>query len=307
MGSEECLRSFRREDGSIQEYRPFHFAVNELANLLSVDFRKMVDFLVDVYDSEYFSTSFKRDSVKDKIPFPCATMLACAVPDWFMRALRADLFTGGFGRRLTIVYENKTILNANPSIPPGGEEAWQRVVEHMHAARDLCGEVRLSDAATKWWNAWYENPQRLQSEDPILRQMYAGKHIMLQKVAMLMALDERPFRMVIEPGDFEHALALLEVLEPPIRKLSAGIGRNELAAISVQLLDTLTNMGGSAPEKKLRAMFFRDCKVQSNEFNAMLNHLSETDQIHVTQGDRNGHVIMLPEVHERWLKEGEKK
>src|SRR2546423_1551223 len=68
MGSEECLRSFRKADGSCQEYRPFHFSVNELANLLSVDFRKMVDFLVDLYDAEHFSTSFKHDSVNDKVP-----------------------------------------------------------------------------------------------------------------------------------------------------------------------------------------------------------------------------------------------
>ena len=134
MGSEECLRTFRDNDGNITEYRPFFFAVNELANLLSVDFRKMVDFLVDLYDSEYFSTSFKHDSVKDKIPNPCATMLSCAVPDWFMRSLKMDLFTGGFGRRLSIVYENRTILKAHPSIPVDGDKLWDRILNHMYAA-----------------------------------------------------------------------------------------------------------------------------------------------------------------------------
>jgi len=293
MGSEENLKSFRYPDGSIEEYRPFFFAVNELANLLSVDFRKMVDFLVDLYDSMEFSTSFKHDTVKDKIKNPCATMLACGVPDWFMRSLKMDLFTGGFGRRLNIVYENRTILKAEPCIPAGGEEAWQRVVNHMKAARELVGEVRFSDATRKWWIKWYENDERLKSDDLLLRQNLANKHVMLQKLAILLALDTMPFNMVVEVEHFEKANAMLELLETPIKKLSAGIGRNELAAVSVQVLETIRAMGGRANDRKLRAMFFRDCRVNGNEYNAMINHLSQTDQIFVENIMSNGRVEMV--------------
>jgi len=306
MGSEDGLRTFHNPDGSIQEYHPFFFSVDELSNLLSVDFRKTVDFLVDLYDSEFFSTSFKHDTTKDKIPFPCATMLACTIPDWFMRSMKMDLFTGGLGRRLTIVYENKSILIAEPTVPPGGHEAWKRVVEHLQTARELIGEMKLSPSCVKWWNKWYENDKRLETDDPILRQIYSTKHVILQKVAMLTALDERPFRMVLEPDDFVKALAMLDLLEPPLRKLSAGVGRNELAAISVQFMDTLACMHGVAAESKLRNMFFRDCKVQGNEFNLMVKHLMDTDQIMVMTDARNGkpqNYVFLPDAYERYQKE----
>jgi hypothetical protein len=312
MGSEDCLRTFRDKEDNIHEYRPFHFAVNELANLLSVDFRKMIDFLVDLYDSEYFSTSFKHDSVKDKIPCPCATMLSCAVPDWFMRSLKMDLFTGGFGRRLSVVYENRTILNAHPGIPPGGEDCWKRVLSHMQEAHDPAfnGEMRMSAKCVKWWDRWYENPERLKTDDPILIQMRATKHVLLQKIAMMIALDDRPFRMTLEPEDFIKGLALLDALEPNLRKLSTGVGRNELAAISVQFLDFVSMSGGVYEERKLRKMFFRDCKVQGNEYRTMLDHLIQTEQVYLYSIADNGStkdVVFLPEAYEKFRKAKETK
>lgn len=282
MASEDCLRTFRHPDGSIEEYRPFFFSVSELSNLLSVDMRKMVDFLVDLYDARSFSTSFKKDSVKDKVPNPCATMLACCVPDWFMRALRMDLFTGGLGRRLIIVYENRTILKAHPAVPQGGRDAWERVVAHVKSIAEASGEMRLSPEADRWWVNWYENPNRLKTDDPLLTQLLANEHVMVQKVAMLLAFCEIPSTMVIQPHHLEQALALLEALKPAVCKLSIGIGRNELATTALELISTLESMGGYTDESVIRKRFFRDCKVTGREYEGLMEHLMKTEQIVVS-------------------------
>lgn len=309
MGSEDCLRTFRLADGTIQEYRPFHFAVNELANLLSVDFRKMVDFLVDLYDSEFFSTSFKHDTTKDKIPFPCATMLSCAVPDWFMRSLKMDLFTGGFGRRLNIVYENRTILNAHPRVPEGGKEAWERILSHCQAARELSGEMKMSADCVKWWDEWYEDPKRLESEDPIIRQTLATKHVMVQKLAMLSALDDTPFRFTLEADDFVKSLAMIDLLEPPLRKLSAGVGRNEVASVAVAFIDFLRMNKGREESTKMQRIFFRDCR-DIREYRGMVDHLLQTKQIFGDVFKVNGHEALIyftPEAyedHRKWKEQG---
>jgi hypothetical protein len=309
MSGEQNLKTFRKPDDSIQEYRPFFFAVNELAGLLSVDFRKMVDFLVDLYDSEKFSTSFKRDEVKDVIPFPCATMLCGAVPEWFMRSLKMDLFSGGLGRRLTVVYEDRTILIDEPKIPPGGEEAWLRVCNHIRAANEFSGEMHMSESCKTWWKAWYMNYERLKSDDPILRQIYARKDVILKKVAMLTALDSLPFRLVLEPEDFIIALGMLDQLEPAIRKLSAGVGRNELAAISVDFVNFIGFNSGCASENQMKKAFFRECRTMGNEYQAMVNHLIQTEQVFAVNGKTNGKVenfFMTQERYEKYIKEGSK-
>ncbi len=307
MSGEECLRTFTDPvTGEPREYRPFFFSVNELANLVSVDFRKMVDFLVDLYDSEFFSTSFKHDTVKDKIPFPCATMLCGAVPDWFMRSLKMDLFSGGFGRRLTIVNENRTILIANPSLPVNHDDLWSKILDHFKAARELCGEFKLSPDADKWWKNWYEDPKRLESDDPILRQIRARKDVILQKVAILTCLDTMPFSFTIKTEHLQTSLAMLDLLEPSISKLSVGVGRNELAAVSVQFLDFLEKSGGMQEENVMKKAFFRECKTYGNEYQAMVNHLIQTEQIFVCSFNGNGKLrnfIFLPARYETFRKE----
>src|SRR5256885_4043303 len=64
---------------------------------------------------------------------------------------------------------------------------------------------------------------------------------------------------------FPYTTLFRSLLEPPLRKLSAGVGRNELAAIGVQVMDTLRMMGGKVDEKRLRTIFFRDCRVQGKD------------------------------------------
>lgn len=306
MGSEECLRTFRHPDGSIEEYRPFFFSVSELSNLLSVDMRKMIDFLVDLYDTRSFSTSFKKDTVKDKVPNPCATMLACCVPDWFMRALRMDLFTGGLGRRLIIVYENRTVLKAHPAIPKGGREAWERVVAHVKLVSEASGEIHLSPEADKWWTTWYENDSRLKTDDPLLRQLFANKHVILQKVATLLSFCETPFTNTIEPCHLIQALALLDMLEPAVKKLSIGIGRNELATVALELIEMLQFSDGRATEISLRRRFFRDCKVNGREFDGLVEEMLKSGQIYATQvviKDRLTRMVWTPEAYEAFVRE----
>lgn len=308
MGGEDCLRSFKLPDGAIEEFRPFFFAVNEFDGLLSVDIKKMTGFLVDLFDSRSFSTSFKRDATKDKIPNPCATLLAGCVPDWLMRTLKIDLFSGGLGRRLIIIYESKTILNAHPTVPIGGDEAWARVIAHLRAIEPLTGPMSLSPEADRWWTSWYEDPKRLKTDDPILAQFFATKHVQLQKIAILLALADYSVSMTIKPEHFEMALAMMDVLEPNIKKLSSGIGRNELASVAMQVIDTLKFHDGKMSLKALQRRFFRDCKLNGKEFDGLIEHLNRTDQI-VTltsmNNGCNGEVCFLPEEYKKW-KEGQK-
>ena len=306
MSSEDCCHTWKDDEGwlgtpRIREYRPFYVINNELASFLSVDKMKMVEFLTEVYDGKRFSTGFKgqrRDDPTRQQWFdnPHLSLIAGAVPTWFMASLKLDLFSGGLGRRMIIVHTNRTKVVPDPRRPPGADEALRRVVSHLKAASLYKGPLVRTPDAMKWWTEWYEKNRNRVPEDPILNQFHQTKHMQLLKIACVLRMTEYPFKRTVEADHLQMALHLLEKLEPAIVKLTCGIGRNELAGVAAELLNTLSVAGGVMLEKKLQGNFFRH--LRPPEFEEVLGHLSKTDQI-VRAMTKNGEpqrkLVFLPE------------
>lgn len=291
----------------IHEYRVFYGICNELASLLSTDKKGMVEFLVDVFDDEdEFTTGYKGQRLetperKQVVPFPYVSILACAVPKWFMGNLKLDLFDGGLGRRLIVCYSNKTRLNEDPHIPMGGAEAKQRALAHLSAclAESTQGELKKTPAAVKFWKEWYHDPNRFNHTDPILGQFDQTKHIQALKVASLLAMSEMPFKYVIDDFHIQAAIAMLSALEPSVLKLTSGIGRNELAGVGQQIIDFLERTGGMQTEINLKKYFHRYLKLP--EFQELENHYISTGQIIVAvapAGDTVKKFYFTPEGYE---------
>jgi energy-coupling factor transporter ATP-binding protein EcfA2 len=281
-------------NGKIHEYRVFYGICNELASLLSTDKKGMVEFLVDVFDDEdEFTTGYKGQRLesperKQVVPFPYVSILACAVPKWFMGNLKLDLFDGGLGRRLIVCYSNKTRLNENPHTPPGGEQAKQRALQHLaECMSEKCqGELKKTPAAQLWWKEWYHNPKRFDLTDPILGQFHQTKHIQALKVASLLAKSEDPFNDKIEDVHLQAAVAMMDMLEPNVLKLTGGIGRNELAGVGQQIIDFLERTGGMQTEVNLKKYFHRYLKLP--EFQELENHYVQTGQIIIAVAEIEG-------------------
>lgn len=287
MASDECIQTWKDATGNygdkdkIYEYRPYYIIANELASFLSVDKIKMVEFLVDVYDENFFSTGFKGQRLanpdrKQMFENPCVSMLACAVPKWFMGNLKLDLFEGGLGRRLIIVYDEKGKLVDHPTTPEGGNAALLRAIEHLTEASRVYGRLDRTTEAMSFWKSWYHNPRRRNREDPILMQFHETKPIQVLKVATLLAMSERPFTMRIEAVHLEAAVSMLDTLEPRIVQLTSGIGRNELAGVGAQLIDYLDRMGGAVSLVQVKKFFNR--YMNNPEFREVIQH-------HVDVGD----------------------
>lgn len=305
MGSDECECTILdpNNPGKFIEYRPFFAIVNEFASFLSVDKQKMVEFLVDIFDENHFSTGFKGDpNTKQKYKNPYFSILACATPNWIMTNLKLDLFEGGLGRRLIIVYAEKKKCIAKPKLPPGAEEAQERVLNHLRKVRSFTGEFTMTQEADDWWVKWYEDPKRKTKDNPIMAQFHETKHVMVLKVAMLLALNELPLNAVIDKEHLEVALAMISELEPEVVRLTGGIGRNELAGISAKMLDTILVNGECIGEKRLKANYFRD--LQTPEYVQCLNHLVDTGQVYrmqlIAEGDTTQReYVMTPKYHAR--------
>ena len=298
----------------IHEYRVFYGICNELASLLSTDKKGMVEFLVDVFDDEdEFTTGYKGQRMlqperKQVVPFPYVSILACAVPKWFMGNLKLDLFDGGLGRRLIVCYANKSKLNEDPHTPVGGEQARQRALEHLKmVSHETCqGEIIKTEAAKKWWKEWYHDKSRFDATDPILGQFDQTKHIQTLKVASLLVMSEWKSGQPLYMDDvhLQASVAMLDVLRPQVLRLTSGIGRNELAGIGAEIIEFLNRTGGMQTEVNLKKYFHRYLKMP--EFQELENYYMSTNQLIVNVLEVPNHPVrkwyFTPEGYEKFQK-----
>jgi hypothetical protein len=288
-----CLQTYQDETNHIIGYRPFYILNNELASFLSVDKIRMVEFLTEVYDGERFSTGFKKDRVenptkKQWFDNPHVSLLAGAVPSWFMGSLKLDLFAGGLGRRMIIVNAQRTKIVADPQKPEGADAALIRVIEHLKLAHKFQGELLRTPDAMKWWLEWYEKHKRQDPIDPILNQFHQTKPMQVLKIAMLLRCTELPLGYDIESHHLAAAVELLTKLEPSILRLTSGIGRNELAGVGAEIIDFIIRMGGMVSEVNLRKHFSRYLRMP--EFQEIENHYMMTQELMIATATDDNNV-----------------
>ena len=305
------VKTWKDAKGIIHEYRPFYILNNELASFLSVDKLRMVEFLTEIYDGKRFSTGFKKDRKdnpdrKQWFNNPHVSLLAGAVPSWFMGSLKMDLFSGGLGRRMIIVNSARAKVIPEPTKPHGHEACMSRIIEHLKQAEKFTGGVAMSDAAKKWWDPWYRKHKEKKTIDPILYQFDATKPMQVKKVALLLHMTEYPFKPQISADALQAADELLTTLEPNIIKLTSGIGRNELAGVGAQLIDFIERTGGMQTEVNVLKYFRR--YASSPEFLEIVNSYINTGELVVEARMKDGIQRMFyftPAGHAEFRKLGE--
>jgi hypothetical protein len=279
------LKIWKDSAGILRHYRPFYMLNNELASILSVDKMKMIEFLTEVYDGRRFSTGFKKDRQADPtrkqwFDNPHFSLLAGAVPEWFMASLRMDLFSGGLGRRLIIVNSQRTKIVPDPRRPEGAYEAWKRVKLHLRRCYEFHGEISRDLSAMKWWDTWYRKQKENKPTDPILAQFHETEPMQVLKLAMLLHCTEWPIEPKMGPEPLIASAEMLDNLKPSIVRLTSGIGRNELAGVGAQMMDFIERMGGMVSEISLRKQFYRYLRMP--EFLDIEQHYINIGELVVT-------------------------
>lgn len=280
-------------------YRPFYIMANEFKAFLSVDPANMVAFLEDIYDDDTYSTGFKKDRAAGKkktvISNPCVSLLANAVPEWLMRELKVSLFNGGLGSRVILVVDEPETPVDWPGKPEGYVEQHRCVIDHLIDCCNLVGEVTMTPDGRAWWKDWYYNRYwGKRPDDPILGQFHSRKKIQILKIATLLALDSRPFKMSVDAAHLEAALEAFDRLIPRIQQLTSGVGHNILAGYATQIAEVvrinkikdpaLGELVGLIEEKRLYARTWRDApngKGEKGYVEALL-YLQETGQLKFT-------------------------
>jgi hypothetical protein len=96
---------------------------------------------------------------------------------------------------------------------------------------------------------------------------------------MLTALAEEPPSMVITVDHLKVAIDRIEVCEKDLYKVFGGVGRNELAEVSVRMLDFVLKQPVPISMPKLTKLFWKDCKPPY-DMDACIKYLVDSEQIY---------------------------
>lgn len=247
LASDDCLRAYQDERQNMIEFKPTAFFINELKNFMSINPSGMVDFLTDIYDTK----AFNADTIKhglQPILHPCINILACETPKWLIEKLKMNIIAGGFSRRMIYAYETERpdrITFPVKSEVSRQAELWCK--EHLKKIKDLCGPMQWEPEARLFFDRWFKSLPH--QDDEILEGYYEAKDVLVQKVAMLLAVGQAEPKLMFTTELLELAIAFLEANEDNLPKLTVAAGRNELAIPQQQLIDHLIENDGILPEK----------------------------------------------------------
>jgi hypothetical protein len=263
--------------------------VTELSEFLGGGGLGMINFLVTIYDQDYYDirTKNKGDTT---ITGPYLCLLGCTTPDWITIYLKQDVISGGFSRRAIFVYEStKGAPIPIPVVTPEMASAWASLLEHCKKLLDVKGPMIWAPDAKEFYSNWYIAHSKRSAPHPMLVGYFESKHAQLLKIATLLSLSDG-FDRMLTTRHLQFALELLGLAEVNMAKVFSGMGRNELNPVANKLIDCLrmqpetdhkvgdlTQRLRVVPEKQLRAMFFHE--ATSMEMDQVLRHLEETGKI----------------------------
>jgi hypothetical protein len=295
VAAQECLiKDMPQEYKKFQVFSPMTCVVTELSEFLGAGGLGMINFLVTIYDQDYYDirTKNKGDSV---INGPYLCLLACTTPDWITIYLKQDVISGGFSRRAIFVYEStKGSPIPIPCLTPAMDRAWQEMMTWAKKLKDTVrGPMIWAPDAKAFYENWYRQNFNRQAPHQMLVGYYESKHAQLLKIATLISLSESLDR-VLTTANLQFALELLGLAEVNMAKVFAGLGRNELNPVANKVIEVLRTLPQreakvgdlvykyrGTPEKQLRGMFFNEANWM--EMDQILRQLEETGKIEKMQ------------------------
>jgi len=288
LGKKEspCLKSYLH-NGQPRRYTHLTLYCSELVSLLNAgnDAVSMIEFLTEIWDrGERGYTVQTKGRGTDTIIGPYITICGCLTPETMENLMFQRIISGGFTRRCIFVHADRNEKPVpRPKMTPEQGAAFERLVETGVRLQSLSGEFQWTDEAIKIHDEWYCENFKLREtaiEDPVMRGYYNSKAEFAIKIAMLLAISETE-ELVFLPGHFQAALTFLEQIEPGIRSIFSGSGRNQLGQVQAAIETLILN----APQPLKLKQIYRDFRNSAplKELTDILAHLQKAGIIEVFQ------------------------
>jgi hypothetical protein len=294
-GFAESTMSYEYE-GEFHAMSALTIESSEFGNLLNPKDVEMVDLLVSLWDGKQGSFEKKtKGSGCDIVENPWINLIACTTPAWIAGNFPEYMIGGGFTSRCVFVYADKKakyVAYPGQHVPDNMRQIAQNLVEDLSFISILTGPYRLTPAALKWGNDWYEahySAKHLHLDDERFGGYLARKQTHIHKLAMILAAAESD-RMFIEAEHLAIAHQMITDLEPDMQFVFSKIGKSEDAVYAERLIWYVVKRGGCPYSEAYRFVHSHFPKMQ--DFEAVITGAVRTGYLILRQ--QGTEMTLLP-------------
>lgn len=276
---ENVKRAVRWPDGVLRDTHAITIIANEFINFISLDQQGWVSALNDIYDQDRYHYRTKNMG-EDSILGPYICLIGALTTEVSSDLQKARIISTGLARRTLFQYGQRQFNNPHPKpqFTPEQREARSRCIEYLKKLNhsSVSGAFSWTPGVNEWWTTWYKEHLKLvPTKNPNVRSWYATKADQMLKLAMLTSLSE-DVDLILKVEHFELAHSYLTILEEDLPKIFGGVGRNELAAVAMKMVEYLGALDTPIPMQKFQSQFFSQCRPP-HDFDQCLNHMLMSD------------------------------
>lgn len=282
-------------DGKIRECHPMTIVANEFVNFISKDREGWTGALNDIYDSDNYEYRTKNKG-EDLLMGPYIVLLGALTTDISNELQKVKIISTGFARRTIFQYGERKFHDphAFQTFNKNQQDARLRCIEFLRKLKKVYGKMTLTQEALVWWKLWYDSHTRQIPEvaTPQTLGWYSSKTNQVLKLGMLSSLSEDPTILKLDVSHLKMAINYLGEMEKEMFKVFGGVGRNELASVSVQVFDFVSKKQLPVPYTELKNHFFSFANKE--EFEACMEFLTSSNKlVQVQHIVRNGAVTFI--------------
>ena len=278
-----CMKLMSWPDGVIRETHQMTIVANEFIDFISKNQEGWTSMLNNIYDEDMYNYRTKNKG-ENVLTGPYIVLLGAIPTEISKKLQREEIISTGFARRTFMQYGERQFHrpHADPTFSPEQKAARDRCVERLKGLQKLSGPMIRTEAAGKWWKNWYDNHSLtlMKRATPATQGWLSSKPDQVVKLAILNSLSNRDDLTII-PEDFELGLAYITEMERSFHMVFGGVGRNELAGVSMKVLEYLTALNEPVTFKALAMKFFASFTAGKgiSELTECLTHLVNTEQL----------------------------
>ncbi len=280
----ECEHSRMWRDGFMRDTHEIVIFATEFIDFIRINPTVWTGLLNNIYDKDVGYSYRTKGCGTDTIVGPYVVLLGGIPTDVSKQLQEINIINSGLARRTLLQYGERKYHDPHP-FPEFAEKekaAQERCLERLRKIQTFSGELKLTLEARQWWIDWYckHSTTLLARTTPETQGWLSSKPMQVQKLAMLNSLSERD-DLLITPFEFEVALAVLSEMEKGFNMIFGGVGRNELAGLSVQVFEYLRTRPVPVTFEFLISKFFHQFTAGKgvSELQEVLKYLKMTEQV----------------------------
>lgn len=201
----------------------------EFSDLVMKSEGEMYEFLTSMFDNDakFEAMTISRDV--ELVNNPCVNLFAATTPGWISDSMPEAVITGGFASRCIFIYEEeprfKKLYYKNEVDLNDINAKMMALVEDLKHISTVKGKYSIAPDALEFMEHW-NNVVNIIPVGTKMSGYYNRKPKHVHTLAMLLRIAQSD-DLTLTLQDFQEALTLLDRLEPNMKKLLTGVGKNK--------------------------------------------------------------------------------